>query len=109
VVIALYAVQAVRAVLQVSDLLTVAGAGDCVAVRGGGAVQDDRDTKTTAVVVDCSSSKAAYHVLARVDGETDTTSTSCNRYFTNENTKYIVYASPGRDGYLLCLEPIKTS
>ena len=115
--------QAVRAVVTAACALSLLGGcslfdkdktaeaktGDCVAAQGKVPTDDNTSTDAEAEVVDCSSSKAAYKVLAKVDGETDTNSKSCDKYFTDEKSDYFVYSSSTGSGYLLCLQALKAS
>ncbi|MEU7907860.1 hypothetical protein [Actinoplanes sp. NPDC049118] len=79
-----------------------AAAGDCVA--SSEKVKVDEETEARAEVVDCASKDAAYVVVGRVNGESDTKSKSCEKYF-KENEEYYVYSSTADGGYLLCLRP----
>jgi hypothetical protein len=80
-----------------------AKAGDCIA--SDKAVKANDTTKTGAKVVDCSSSDAKFTVVARVDGETDVNSKSCDKYFKENEEFYVFSSSDGSTGYLLCLKP----
>jgi hypothetical protein len=77
-----------------------AAVGDCIAASK---VKDEK-TDPKAKVVDCTSTDAAYTVVARVNGETDVNSKSCDKYF-KEGEQLAVYASDADGGYLLCLKP----
>jgi hypothetical protein len=79
-----------------------AAAGDCVASSKD--VKAKGQTDAEAKVVDCGSADAAFTVMGRVDGETDTNSKSCDRYF-KEGEEFYVYSSTTAGGYLLCLKP----
>jgi hypothetical protein len=79
-----------------------AAVGDCVASSAD--VKVDEETEANAKVVDCGSADAAFTVVGRVDGETDTQSKSCQKFF-KENEEYYVYGSTAGKGYLLCLRP----
>jgi hypothetical protein len=79
-----------------------AAVGDCVAAPKN--VAADKETEVDAEVVDCTSDKAAYTVKGRVNGETSTSSKSCDKFF-KENDEYYVYSSDAGKGYLLCLKP----
>jgi len=79
-----------------------AAVGDCVASSKD--VKVDEETDARAEVVDCASADAAFTVVGRVDGETDTKSKSCEKFF-KENEEYYVYGSDAGGGYLLCLRP----
>nr|BFE76473.1 hypothetical protein GCM10020092_097740 [Actinoplanes digitatis] len=79
-----------------------AAVGDCVASSQN--VKVDEETEAQAEVVDCASKEAAFTVVGRVNGETDTDSKSCEKYF-KENEEYYVYSSTADGGYLLCLRP----
>ena len=78
--------------------------GDCVAAQGDVPKDDGKTTEADAAVVDCTSSKAKFTVVGRVEGETDTASKSCDKYFTDEKADYFVYSSTSGNGYLLCLQ-----
>jgi hypothetical protein len=79
-----------------------AAVGDCVASSED--VKVDEETEADAKVVDCSSADAAFTVVGRVDGESNTSSKSCEKFF-KENEEYFVYGSTAGKGYLLCLRP----
>ncbi len=79
-----------------------AAVGDCVASSED--VQVDQETEANAKVVDCSSGDAAFTVVGRVEGESNTQSKSCEKFF-KENEEYYVYGSTAGKGYLLCLRP----
>jgi len=79
-----------------------AAVGDCVASSAD--VKADEETEANAKVVDCSSADAAFTVVGRVEGESDTKSKSCEKFF-KENEEYYVYGSTAGGGYLLCLRP----
>jgi hypothetical protein len=79
-----------------------AAVGDCVASSED--VKANEETEAKAKVVDCGSADAAFTVVGRVEGESDTKSKSCQKYF-KENEEYYVYASKAGKGYLLCLRP----
>jgi hypothetical protein len=79
-----------------------AAVGDCVASSKD--VKVDEETEADAKVVDCSSADAAFTVVGRVDGESNTSSKSCEKFF-KENEEYFVYGSTAGKGYLLCLRP----
>jgi len=81
--------------------------GDCVAAQGKVPTQEGKTSEADAKVVDCTSKDAAYTVVGRVNGETDTNSKSCDQYFTDEKADYFVYSSTSGDGYLLCLQAKK--
>jgi hypothetical protein len=89
------------------DKAKSAKVGDCVAAQGKVPTQEGKTTEADAKVVDCTSSEAAYTVVGRVDGETDTNSKSCDQYFTDEKADYFVYSSTSGSGYLLCLQAKK--
>jgi hypothetical protein len=78
--------------------------GDCVAAQGKVPTEEGKSSEAEAKVVDCTSTDAAYTVVGRVNGETDTQSKSCDQYFTDEKADYFVYSSTSGDGYLLCLQ-----
>ena len=86
------------------DKAEAAKAGDCVAVDGKAPTKDGETTNPDAELVDCASAAAKYTVVGRVEGESDTESKSCDRYFTEEKAEYFVYASKSGSGYLLCLQ-----
>ncbi|GAA3336824.1 hypothetical protein GCM10020358_10830 [Amorphoplanes nipponensis] len=79
-----------------------AAVGDCVASSED--VKVDEETEANAKVVDCGSADAAFTVVGRVEGESDTKSKSCEKFF-KENEEYYVYSSTAGKGYLLCLRP----
>jgi hypothetical protein len=80
-----------------------AKAGDCIASDKD--VSKDETTKTGAKVVDCSSSEAKFTVVAKVDGETDVNSKSCDKFFKANEEFYVYSSANGSKGYLLCLKP----
>ena len=86
------------------DKAEEAKVGDCVAAQGDVPKEEGKTTEADAAIVDCGSSKAKYTVVGRVEGETDTASKSCDKYFTDEKADYYVYSSSSGDGYLLCLQ-----
>ena len=79
-----------------------AAVGDCIAASKD--VKANEETDAEAKVVDCGSSDAAFSVVGRVNGETDTNSKSCDKYF-KENEEFFIYSSEASGGYLLCLKP----
>lgn len=79
-----------------------AAVGDCIAAPKNVAV--GKETDADAEVVDCTSTKAAYTVKGRVNGETSTSSKSCDQYFKEEE-EFAIYSSSADGGYLLCLAP----
>jgi hypothetical protein len=81
--------------------------GDCVAAEGKVPTEEGKTSEADAKVVDCTSKDAAYSVVGRVNGETDTESKSCDQYFTDDKADYFVYSSTTGDGYLLCLQAKK--
>jgi hypothetical protein len=81
--------------------------GDCVAAQGKVPTEEGKTSEADAKVVDCTSKDAAYTVVGRVNGETDTNSKSCDQYFTDEKADYFVYSSTSGSGYLLCLQAKK--
>lgn len=88
-----------------TDKAKDAAAGDCIASNKE--VKTNEETDATAKVVDCASTDAAFTVVAKIPGETDTKSKSCDKYF-KENEEFFVYsADNGATGYLLCLRAIK--
>jgi hypothetical protein len=103
VVLALVVVGVARfALLGDGDRAQDAKTGDCIAsdeeVAAGG------NTKTGAKIVDCGSPDARFTVVARVNGETDVESKSCDNLFKPDEHFYR-YASDAGGGYLLCLRP----
>ncbi len=89
------------------DKAKQAKVGDCVAAQGKVPTQEGKTTSADAKVVDCNSTDAAYTVVGRVNGETDTNSKSCDKFFTDEKADYFVYSSTNGSGYLLCLQAKK--
>jgi hypothetical protein len=89
------------------DKAKQAKVGDCVAAQGKVPTEEGKTTEADAKVVDCTSSDAAYTVVGRVNGETDTNSKSCDKFFTDEKADYFVYSSTTGSGYLLCLQAKK--
>ncbi len=79
-----------------------AAVGDCITSSED--VQVEQETAARAEVVACDSADAAYTVVGRVDGETDTKSKSCEKFF-EQSEAYYVYGSTAGGGYLLCLRP----
>lgn len=79
-----------------------AAVGDCVASSAD--VKADEETEANAKVVDCSSADAAFTVVGRVEGESNTQSKSCQKFFKDDE-EYYVYGSTAGGGYLLCLRP----
>jgi hypothetical protein len=79
-----------------------AAVGNCIASSKKVTGTDSTDAE--AKVVDCGSGDAAFTVVGRVDGETDTDSKSCDKYF-KEKEEFFVYSSTASGGYLLCLRP----
>ncbi|MFI7546374.1 hypothetical protein [Actinoplanes sp. NPDC049599] len=79
-----------------------AAVGDCVASSAD--VKADEETEAKAKVVKCDSADAAFTVVGRVEGESNTKSKSCEKFF-KENEEYYVYGSTAGSGYLLCLRP----
>jgi hypothetical protein len=45
-----------------------------------------------------------FTVVGRVNDETDTGSTACDRFFA-DGERYLVFSSTAGGGYLLCLRP----
>jgi hypothetical protein len=78
-----------------------------VAAQGKVPTEEGKTSEADAKVVDCTSKDAAYTVVGRVNGETNTNSKSCDQYFTDEKADYFVYSSTTGDGYLLCLQAKK--
>jgi hypothetical protein len=89
------------------DKAKQAKVGDCVAAQGKVPTEEGKTSEAEAKVVDCTSKDAAYTVVGRVNGETNTNSKSCDQYFTDEKADYFVYSSTSGDGYLLCLQAKK--
>ncbi|MFF5085151.1 hypothetical protein ACFY36_49615 [Actinoplanes sp. NPDC000266] len=81
-----------------------AKAGDCISADTD--IPEDKTERTQANVVDCADSDAAYTVVARVEGESDPKSTSCDKFF-KEGERFLVLGSTSDGGYLLCLRPTK--
>ena len=79
-----------------------AKAGDCIA--SDKEVSEEETTRTGARVVDCASDEAKFTVVARVDGESNVESKSCDKFF-KDNEEFFVYGSQNSGGYLLCLRP----
>jgi hypothetical protein len=79
-----------------------AAVGDCVASSED--VKANEETEANAKVVKCDSADAAFTVVGRVEGESNTQSKSCEKFF-KENEEYYVYGSTAGKGYLLCLRP----
>ena len=79
-----------------------AKAGDCIAADKD--VSKDGTTETGAKVLDCTDANAKFSVVARIDGETDVKSKSCDKFF-KQNDEFYVYSSTAGKGYLLCLKP----
>jgi hypothetical protein len=108
VILAIVVVSAIKFGFSSSqDKAKEAKVGDCVAAQGKVPTQEGKTTKADAKVVDCTSTDAAYSVIGRIDGETDTNSKSCDKYFTDEKADYFVYSSDSGKGYLLCLQAKK--
>jgi hypothetical protein len=108
VIVVLIVVAAIRFGFSNSeDKAKEAKVGDCVQAQGKVPTQDGKTTQTGAKVVDCTSADAAYTVVGRIDGETDTNSKSCDKFFTDEKADYFVYSSTSGTGYLLCLQAKK--
>jgi hypothetical protein len=76
--------------------------GDCIAASKD--VKANEETDAEAKVVDCTSTDAAFTVVGRVNGETDTNSKSCDKYFKDDE-EFFIYSSEASGGYLLCLKP----
>jgi hypothetical protein len=101
------AIVAIVIVLVVKDQLfgdkaKDAAVGDCIA--SSEQVKADEETEAKAKVVECGSADAAFTVVGRVEGETSTSSKSCEKFF-QENEEYAIYSSTAGKGYLLCLRP----
>jgi hypothetical protein len=94
--VSVFAVQA----FLFGDKATEARTGDCI-----DSTQTTAGTaETRAKIVDCSSAAADFTVAGRVDGETSTETSACDRFFA-DGEKFIIYSSTGGGGYLLCLRP----
>jgi hypothetical protein len=91
--------------LVFGDKAKDAAVGDCIASSQD--VKVDEETEADAKVVDCTSKDAAFTVVGRVAGESNTKSKSCEKFF-KENEEYYVYGSTAGGGYLLCLSPKKS-
>ncbi|MFI6075840.1 hypothetical protein ACIA5C_30240 [Actinoplanes sp. NPDC051343] len=89
------------------DKAKEAKVGDCVAAQGKVPTEEGKTSEADAKVVDCTSTDAAYSVVGRVNGESNTNSKSCDQYFTDEKADYFVYSSTSGSGYLLCLKAKK--
>jgi hypothetical protein len=90
-----------------NDKAEKAKVGDCVAALGKVSDQAGQNSQTAAKVVNCTANDAAYKVIGRVNGQTDTASKACDQYFTDAKADYFIYASTSGDGYLLCLQSTK--
>ncbi|WP_433117777.1 LppU/SCO3897 family protein [Micromonospora sp. CA-246542] len=83
-----------------------AKAGDCIAelpeIKG-----DKEEEVDGAKVVECTSTDAAYNVVGRLDGQTETqakSETTCNEFFKEGEEGYVFYSiESGKKGYVLCL------
>ncbi|MEV0896234.1 porin [Actinoplanes sp. NPDC049802] len=100
VVIAVVAVIKVAVVRLAGESTAEAEAGDCVSI---GKELDSEVSETTADLVDCSSSEAAYTVVGRVDGTTDVLGSACDQYFKEGDDAVVLAGGDGGDGYLLCV------
>ncbi|MBU2668810.1 hypothetical protein KOI35_35395 [Actinoplanes bogorensis] len=79
-----------------------ARAGDCLTASG--TVADTGTSETSAERIDCTSPRAEFTVVARVEGESSPDSTACEKFFPDDE-KYFVYGSTAGGGYVLCLRP----
>jgi len=82
-----------------------AAVGDCIA--SSEEVKTDEETEAQAKVVECGSKDAAFTVVGRVEGESSTSSKSCDKFF-KENEQFAIYGSKAGGGYILCLRPTKS-
>ncbi|MFI7598623.1 porin [Actinoplanes sp. NPDC049681] len=80
-----------------------AAVGDCLATSAR--VRQGEDAQADATVVGCSQASAAYTVVGRVDGQSDSRSRACESFFAADE-EYFVYSSTAGDGYLLCLRRV---
>ncbi|MFG1650552.1 hypothetical protein ACGFIE_11515 [Micromonospora sp. NPDC049275] len=83
-----------------------AKAGDCIAELPE--IKGDKEEKVDgAKVVECTSTDAAYSVVGRIDGQTETQAkadTTCNEFFKEDQEGYVFYSiESGKKGYVLCL------
>lgn len=83
-----------------------AKAGDCIAELPE--IKGDKEEKVDgAKVVECTSTDAAYNVVGRIDGQTETqakSETTCNEFFKEGQEGYVFYSiESGKKGYVLCL------
>jgi len=76
--------------------------GDCI--KSSKKVTGTGETDASAEVVDCASADAAFTVIGRVNGETDTKSKSCDKFFKEDEEFFVYAADNGTSGYLLCLK-----
>jgi hypothetical protein len=90
-----------------NDKAEKAKVGDCVAALGKVSDQAGKNSQTAAKVVNCTANDAAYKVIGRVNGQTNTESKACDQFFTDAKADYFIYASTSGDGYLLCLQSTK--
>lgn len=77
-----------------------AAVGDCLATSTD--VRQGEDAEADATVVGCAQAAAAYTVVGRIDGQSDSRSRACESFFAADE-EYFVYSSSAGDGYLLCL------
>jgi len=102
VIVGLIVVLVIKTVVF-GDEARAAEVGDCIAASKD--VSASGATDTEAEVVDCGSSKAAYEVVGKVIGVSDTASKSCDQYF-KEGDEFVVYGSKSSTGeFLLCMRP----
>ena len=94
------AVYLVKGVVS-ADPVTDARVGDCVTAA---AETGDGSGAARPRLVGCASAEAAFTVAGRVDGETDTEGTHCDRFFA-DGERYLAFSSTADGGYLLCLRP----
>ncbi|GGQ65587.1 LppU/SCO3897 family protein [Couchioplanes azureus] len=93
VVVALATLGIVVSLLTTGDAAEDAAVGDCLAASVA---------RPGARVVRCAEATAAFTVVGRVDGESDSASRSCERFFEADE-EYFLYTSTAGGGYLLCL------
>ncbi|MEV6598057.1 hypothetical protein AB0M36_14420 [Actinoplanes sp. NPDC051346] len=99
-VVALATSVIVVSLLATGDDAQDAAVGDCLATSTQ--VSSGEDERPDATVVGCGEAAAGFTVVGRVDGESDSKSRSCERFFEADE-EYFLYASTAGDGYLLCL------
>ncbi|OJF14689.1 LppU/SCO3897 family protein [Couchioplanes caeruleus] len=92
-VVALATLVIVGSLLAPGDAAEDAAVGDCLSASAA---------HPGAKLVGCAEAAAAFTVVGRVDGESDSASRSCERFFEADE-EYFLYTSTAGDGYLLCL------